>query len=317
MATLVNSVRRHSTSTFQVRPATLADLPAVHRIWYADEFANEPRPPEPGPVLSSFAHALAHGALRVAEDRTGQLLGFGASLGWDGPRGSLTYLSDLFIAPETQSHGVGQALLRALPLREGVRCVFASTDHRASALYMRWGMRPLWPNYWLVADPMWGAHGLDTLPGADIELVAAAPDGVDGLALATWDARHFGYARPHDIAWLLHEREAQPLWFRRAGETIGYGFVQRRSESQWSDDVWTIGPIGAETAEDARDCVSAATRWASQRTRSVRLGIPGPHPALLPLIDAGCRIVYIETFLASEGARFFDPTRYLPGGVFL
>jgi GNAT superfamily N-acetyltransferase len=298
-----------------VRPGVEADLPTIHDIWYHDEVADDPEPPAKGPILSGFTYAMERGALRVAAAATGEVIGFGASVGWAGPHGALTYLSDLFIAQETQSHGVGQAILRALPLSEGARCVFASRDPRASALYMRWGMRPRWPNYWLVADPQWGAHGLAALPGADIELVRAAPD---DPALAAWDQRSFGYARPRDLAWFVASRAAQPLWFRRAGKTIGYGFVQRHCpESLWNPDAWTVGPVGAETAEDARDCVCAATRWASERTSAARLGVPGPHLALLPLIEAGCRIVYNETFLASDGAPLFDPTRYLPSGVYL
>ncbi|HEY7849375.1 MAG TPA: GNAT family N-acetyltransferase [Ktedonobacterales bacterium] len=297
---------------FTVRAARLADLPAVHDIWYHDEIADDPQPPAQGPVLSGFTYELEHGAMRVAEDDAGALIGFGGSVGWDGPRGSLTYLADLFIAQQSQSHGVGQALLAALPLRAGARCVHASHDARASALYIRWGMRPLWPNYWLVADPQWGAHGLATLPGAGIEL--AAPDDPE---LAAWDTRHFGYARPRDLAWLVSSRDAQPLWFRRGGKTIGYGYVQRRcGESLWRPEAWTVGPIGAETPEDARDCVCAATRWAAGQAGVARLGVPGPHPALPPLIEAGCRIVYIETFLASDTPAF-DATRYLPSGVFL
>jgi hypothetical protein len=45
--------------------------------------------------------------------------------------------------------------------------------------------------------------------------------------------------------------------------------------------------------------------------------VPGPHPALAPLIAAGCHLVYNETFLASPGAPLPDVTRYLPSGVFL
>ncbi len=302
-------------ASFSVRPATPADLPAVHAIWYRDEVEDDPQPPAPGPVLSGFAYEMARGALRVAEDDAGQVIGFGGSVSWDGPRGPLTYLADLFIAPDVQSHGVGQAILRALPLQAGARCVHASRDPRAAALYIRTGMLPLWPNLWLIGDPKRGAHRLASLPGADIELAPAAADDPD---IAAWDLRHFGYARPQDLAWLVESRDAQPLWFRRAGATVGYGFVQRRCpESLWRPGAWTVGPISAATPEDARDCVCAATRWASERAGAARIGVPSPHPALAPLIAAGCQIIYNETFLASADAPLPDFTRYLPSGVFL
>ncbi len=300
---------------FHVRPATAADLPAVHDIWYRDEVANDPQPPAKGPVLSGFTFELEHGVLGVAEDASGQVIGFGGTVSWDGPHGPLTYLSDLFIAPDVQSHGIGQALLRALPLETGGRCVHASVDPRAAALYIRTGMLPRWTNLWLVADPEWGARGLGTLPGGDVEIIEAATDDPD---LAVWDLRHFGYARPYELAWQMESRNAQPLWFQRAGKRIGYGFIQRNCpESLWRPNAWTIGPIGAETPEDARDCVCVATRWAVERAGAARLGVPGPHPALAPLIEAGCRIVYNELFLASPEAQLFDPTCYLPSGVFL
>ena len=300
---------------FRVRPAIAADLPAIQQIWYRGEVADDPHPPAPGPPLSGFVYELEHGAMRVAEDDAGRVIGFGGSVGWDGPRGALTYLADLFIAPDIQSHGVGQAILRALPLHAGGRCVHASTDARAVPLYIRTGMLPLWPNLWLVGDPERGARRLDWLPGADLELVEASPD---DPALAAWDLRHFGYARPRDLAWLVESRAALPVWFQRAGATIGYGLVQRDCpESLWRPGAWTVGPIGAETPADARDCVCAAVRWAAQRSGAARIGVPGPHPALTPLIEAGCRLVYNETFLASPDAALPDFTRYLPGGVFM
>lgn len=300
---------------FRVRPAVAADLPGIQQIWYRDEVADDLHPPAPGSPLSGFAYELEHGAMQVAETDTGQVIGFGGSVSWDGPRGPLTYLADLFIAPDIQSHGVGQAILRALPLHAGGRCVHASTDPRAAALYIRTGMLPLWPNLWLVGDPERGAQRLGMLPGADLELVEAS---LDDPELAAWDLRHFGYARPRDLAWLVESRAAQPLWFRRAGATIGYGFVQRHCpESLWRPGAWTVGPIGAEMPADARDCVCAAVRWAAERSPAARLGVPGPHPALAPLIEAGCRLVYNETFLASPDAALPDVTRYLPSGVFM
>ncbi|HEX8733164.1 MAG TPA: GNAT family N-acetyltransferase, partial [Ktedonobacterales bacterium] len=240
--------------SFTVRPGRADDLSTIHAIWYANEVAADPSPPASGPILSGFSYEMERGDLRVAEDEAGRTLGFGATVGWGAGRDALTYLADLFIADDAQSQGVGQALLRALPLGDGVpRCVHASVDPRATALYIRWGMEPRWPNYLLAADPQWDAHGLAVLPGADLEVVAAAPDDPD---LAAWDLRHFGHPRARDLAWLVESRDAQPLWFRRAGRTLGYGYVQRRcDEALWSPQAWTVGPVGAETPADARDCV--------------------------------------------------------------
>lgn len=304
-------------TTFRVRPATASDLPAVYAVWLRNDAPHEtPQLLALNGVLSSFVHEWEHGEMRVAETDAGQVIGFGGSVSWSGPRGSLTYLADLFIAPDTQSHGVGQAILGALPLSAGGRCVHASTDPRAAALYIRTGMLPLWPNLWLVADMQrHPPQRLDALPGADVEMTAAA---ADDTQLAAWDVRAFGYLRSRDLAWHVATRDALPLWFRRRGATIGYGYIQRHCDESLSrPGAWTIGPIGGETPEDARDCVCAAVRWAAERAPVVRLGVPAPHPALAPLIEAGCRIVYNETFLASPEAALPDVTRYLPSGVFM
>jgi len=285
----------------------------VYDIFYQNEIQGVAQPPAPGPVPAGFIYEFEHGQMRVAEDEVGRLIGFGATLSWDGPYEPLTYLSDLFIAQDVQSQGVGQAILRELPLSEGPRCVNASADPRASALYIRWGMYPRWPSYGLLIDPQRIADGLRALPGVDIEIIEADPADPE---VAAWDVRSFGYARPRDLAWLQVERGARPLWFRRAGKTIGYGFVQWRAASMWRPNSSVIGPIGAETTEEAHDCVCAAARWVGERGVA-RVVLPGPHPALPTLVKAGLHIVYNEMFLASPGAPRFDPTRYLPSGMFL
>jgi len=40
--------------------------------------------------------------------------------------------------------------------------------------------------------------------------------------------------------------------------------------------------------------------------------VPGPHPALPALLAAGFQITYVEQFLCSDGAPFFDPACYIP-----
>ncbi len=300
---------------FQTRPAVERDLPRLYDIWYHDEIAGEEDTPPPGPPLSSFAFSLKHGEMRVAIDESGVIAGFGATHTWSRANGPLTYLSDLFVARDTQSHGVGQALLSALHMREGARCVMASRDPRATALYIRWGMRPQWPNYWLAADTPDIAHRLDALPGADLRVTHADPDDPD---LARWDLASCGFERSQDVGWMIKERDAIPLWLTRGSDRVGYGIVQRDcNELLWRPKSWIIGPVGALTAEDAAGCVGVITRYAAEHAPTIRLAVPGLHPALTPLIEAGFLIVYLETFLASEDALPFNPRLYLPSGVYL
>ena len=300
---------------FQTRRAVESDLPRLYDIWYHDEVAGEEDTPPPGPPHAGFAYSITRGEMRVAVDESGVITGFGAIHTWPSAGGPLTYLSDLFVARDTQSHGAGQALLSALPMREGARCVMASRDPRATALYIRWGMRPQWPNYWLAADTPDVARRLDTLPGAELQVTSAD---IDDPELARWDLASCGFERSQDLRWMVERRDAQPLWLSRGSERVGYAFVQRRcNELLWRPKSWIIGPVGALTPDDAASCVGAVTRYAAERAPTIRLAVPGPHPALTPLVEAGFLIVYLETFLASEGAPPFDPTLYLPGGVYL
>jgi hypothetical protein len=46
----------------------------------------------------------------------------------------------------------------------------------------------------------------------------------------------------------------------------------------------------------------------------VRIDVPGPHPALAPLLERGFQIVYVETFQSSAAAPFFDARCYIPSG---
>ncbi len=300
---------------YQTRRAVETDLPRLYDIWYHDEIAGEEDTPPPGPPLTNLAYSLAHGEMRVAVDESGVITGFGATHSWPSAGGLLTYLADLFVARDTQSHGAGQALLSALPMRDAMRCVMASRDPRATALYIRWGMRPQWPNYWLAADTPDVARRLGALPGVDLEITQAD---LEDPELARWDLASCGFERSHDLRWMVERRDAQPLWLMRSGERVGYAFVQRRcDELLWRPKSWIIGPVGALTLDDAAACVGAVVRYAAERAPTIRLAVPGPHPALTPLVEAGFLIVYLETFLASEGAPPFDPTRYLPGGVYL
>jgi hypothetical protein len=82
----------------------------------------------------------------------------------------------------------------------------------------------------------------------------------------------------------------------------------------WRPDAWALGPLAAASPEDALLCVRAALRLALEGAPAVRAFVPGPHPALLPLVQAGFRIEFVDTFLSTDDAPFFDPRRYLAAG---
>jgi hypothetical protein len=63
---------------------------------------------------------------------------------------------------------------------------------------------------------------------------------------------------------------------------------------------------GMPDRRPAAACVLAAMRWARVRADVLLIDVPGPHPCLALLLDAGFRIVYVETFVSTAGTLFFD-----------
>ena len=288
----------------EIRPAAEGDLAQVYDVFYENEVGDDPDPPPRGDMPPWLTHVLAAGEMLVAE-RGGRVVGFAGLIA----RGEVAYLTDLFVRREQQSGGVGRALLRRILPAGGVRCTMSSRDPRALALYVRAGMRPQWPNLWLRAD----TARLVARPTGDVAVVAAEPGNAE---LLRWDAALSGRHRPAEHAYWLGQA-AIPVWFERRGTPIGYGYIQTRSPSAlWSRDAFMVGPVGARTAEDAAACLLAAVEFARQRSGRVRLSVPGPHPALAALLDAGFQITYVETFVSSAAEPFLDPTRYAGSGDF-
>jgi ribosomal protein S18 acetylase RimI-like enzyme len=284
-----------------IRRATESDLEDISDLWYREETAGEPDPPPNTAGAAFYAHNLRHGELFVADDE-GTVVGFSGSV----VRGSVRYLTDLFVLRERQDAGLGRALLAAaMPADGRVHATLASRDPRAIALYVRAGMSPRFPHFLLDLHPE-GAAGL--WPD-HVALVPADPDDPD---LVAWDTEIGARPRAEDLADLVRSRSAEPLWVERDGVRIGYAFVQRRTPGYlWHPDAITVGPVGVRSPADAADAVGAAMAWASTRGPLVTIGVPGPHPSLGPLLQAGASITYVEQFLSTH-EPFADPRRYLP-----
>ena len=295
---------RGSMSEILIRSAGPGDLPAVYDLFYAIEVGDDPDVPPRPAMLPDYPHLLANGELYVAESG-GRILGFVGLV----VRSGIAFLTDLFVSEERQSGRLGARLLRhaLLPHAGRVRFTVSSTDPRALSLYIRAGLRPHWPNFLLRGH----APSLSGLLAGDVAAVPVQPGDPELLA---WDAATGGRERAQDHAYWAREEGGVPLWFRRGDETIGYGYVRLRAGTFYFPDAVRIGPIGARSPAAAAACVAAAVRWASGHGTVLRMDVPGPHPALAPLIEAGFRIAYVETLFASTAELFFDPTRYLGSG---
>ncbi len=124
------------------RPATIEDLPDIHRIWWAaDPFdACNDNP--------WFGHVLRTGSMMVATSDS-RLVGFA------GVRqvGATIVVSDCFVDPEHQAQGVGTGLLsRLVPVDRPVMTL-ASSDPKARSLYTRFGMAMHWDCHYVKGDP--------------------------------------------------------------------------------------------------------------------------------------------------------------------
>src|SRR5258708_5186535 len=282
------------------------DFAAMYAVYYLNEVgAAENIPPlSPQNVPAVLRNVFETGTMSVAE-QDGRVLAFAGAI----TRGPVTFLTDLFVHPQTQSGGLGKILLQQV-LAQGpslIRCTMSSTDPRAQALYTREGMQPLFPHFNL----QWrGPVHTEPEPLAtDLEVV----EGEAGdPAFVQWDAQVGGRARPVDHAFWLEQQHAVPLWFRRQGVTLGYGYVRQVAATLLTPRTWVVGPVGVSAPAYATECVLAAIRWAEPRAERLRIDVPGPHPCLAPLLERGFQIIYVETFHST--ASFFDARCYIPSG---
>jgi GNAT superfamily N-acetyltransferase len=286
-----------------IRPAVEAELQAVFEVFYQNELLDNPQLPLPGDIPPYLSHVLQTGTLYVAEEN-GRILGFAGAI----TRGNISFLTDLFVLPSSQSGKLGKTLLQTvLPQDNLIHCTLSSSDPRALALYIRAGMRPWWPHFALQLDKPTHTGPL----ARDIEIIEA--DASDP-ALLDWDARVCGRQRPEDLQFWAREERAVPIWFRRLGQIVGYGYARFGAEAHSNSQSCTLGPLGADTPENAVGCVQAAIHWAMQRAVKIHIDVPGPHPCLTTLLERGFQIHSFDTFVLSAVTLFFDGRCYIASG---
>ncbi len=105
----------------RIRPATEADLPAIHALVY--ELAVYEKSPEsvtttPAEYLEDFRNGLFQSHVAELDGKVvGMALYFMAYSTW---RGKMLYLDDLVVSEQYRRHGIGQLLFDAV-LEEGRR----------------------------------------------------------------------------------------------------------------------------------------------------------------------------------------------------
>ena len=287
------------------RAATVADIPAIARVAAACDEPIE----SPGTPGSPYAeHLLERGSVVVAES-DGVVVGYASAI----TIGAGRHVSDLFVHPAARDRGVGAALLAAALDGAPSATAFCSEDPRALPLYVRSGMRALWPDLYLEGRP-----GRLPDPELEVRLVRA-----DEAAAAEMDVS--GHDRALDHEYWGTRRGATPFIVLDGVTVLGAGTaVHRRGRpGRWLPHL-AIAP-GADASAVALAALLATAPGgaigpppeprrpagpdSAQPPTSVC--VPGPHPVLPALLRFGFRIVDRDLFMATD-TDLVDPERILP-----
>ena len=223
-------------------------------------------------------------------------------------RGKTHFLAQFFALPGMQSRGVGrQVLTRAFdaprPPRGTARCVVASLDLRAQALYAKFGMLPRTILYHVEGKPrkstangvelrQLGPTGTSTKRARDL---AARFDRPLREARRDVDQRHF-----------LTTVKGSRFFDARAGrKTVGYVVIQGNG---------AIGPGGVLDPSLSAALMSAAIAKAHEiGMKTVSAWVPGLNEgALTAAFEAGLKIEFLTAWMAARDILRLES--YLPSG---
>ncbi len=228
----------------------------------------------------------------------GEVVGYARSI----VRDEVRQLTEFFVLPEFQSHGVGRQLLEKTFPDEGLqnRVICASSDTRALGRYLKTGLRSQFTKYEWSRKPEIVPFETDLL----IQTIADTPKNI--LILNDLDRALIGYTRAIDHHWLLKARHGH--FYLRNNEVVGYSYFGNRA-----------GPIAMR---DNADFAVALAHLETEMTKTVDdvynkiiLCIPMiNHAALDYVLNRGYHTdPFFEHFLAEqplghyENYVFIDP----------
>jgi GNAT superfamily N-acetyltransferase len=224
-------------------------------------------------------------------ERDGRSVGFARAIRREGMR----QLTEFFVLPGEQSKGVGRELLRRAFPRQGdePRSIIATADLRAQARYLKSGLYPRFPIYYLSHEP--GAIEVDT----DLEFAPLTGETEILPSLAEIDRQVLGFGRDIDHRWLMADREG--VLCTRGRQPVGYGYFGRRN-----------GPFAMQQPEDYPAVLAYAERMAVQEGRQ-EFGLEVPminRTAVDFLMQRGFHIGELITFWMCD-RPFGDFERYI------
>ena len=270
---------------------------------------------EPPPIhIRDMARSLSH--LQHTDPRGfhvavkgDQVVAFAATI----LRGNTHFLSMFWALPTLQNRGIGRRVLtRAFtkpePPASAVRCVYASLDTRAQALYLKFGMRPRGMFYMVRGKP-----GRSPRPSRAVELVPVGKPNQttrEMLAIAARFDRTFrATRRDPDIGFVMGLPGARFFAARRGRATVGYAIVNEKGR---------IGPAGVLDPADSPGLAWATKEAAREMgAESAFVVVPGVnHGALEVFFRAGMRTDFFGAWMSAKPVGSFEGY-LLAGGMLL
>jgi ribosomal protein S18 acetylase RimI-like enzyme len=231
----------------------------------------------------------------------GEIAGFAFS--WIS--GDFWFLAELFVSPDHQGRGVGDALMtRTLEhaSKAGVTnkaLITFAFNTVSQGLYIRRGLYPRLPIYFFNArtDLLSGRdRGGETLRYTDI-------GDSDRARLAQLDATSLGFSRDRHHGFLLGDANTRGVLLHTADNCVGYAYVNSSGH---------IGPVAVAQPGIMGAAFTTALKLAQQAGASdVSAFLPGSNEAALRVAVAhGMRITFPMMLLSAR--PFGDWSRYLP-----
>ena len=289
------------------RPAMFEDLEDAERV--AQQSGNALRvrhglrrsPAPPSTAFPKFCLAQYPSGLWVAEDGD-TIVGFGFSWMTE----EFWFLSQLFVTPQTQAKGIGQALL-SRTLQQAER---NGADNRAlitfafniasTGLYLNNGLYPREPLFRMAAPAEAVARNLC---GASYEATGIAPWPESRDWLGGIDEEVLGLRRDLHHRFLLGGAAARAIRIERAGRPAGYAYISAQGH---------VGPLAIAGDADAQAVVATALRCAlAGGPERVSMVVPGRADAVIGMVAAlGFRIE--EPYVLMSARPFGNWSNYLP-----